>query len=168
MRQLKHHDSLRDERGFTLPEVLIVIVIMGIVLAIASGSWFGLVENRRVESATNQMVSDLRLAHTRATNRLENWQLDVRPPGGTNTEYRIGPCADPCEAPLPNSLPSRSLEKGSVFPPGMSGAKVVFKPDGAAAFPPGNIQVAAVDGSPCNVININEATSRIGVIRNAC
>lgn len=61
------------EGGFTLPEVLIVIVIMGILFGIATSSWSGVVESRAVDSATNQVASDLRLAHTRATNQLVDW-----------------------------------------------------------------------------------------------
>jgi prepilin-type N-terminal cleavage/methylation domain-containing protein len=49
-----------EERGFTLPEVLITIVIMGIVFAIASSSWFSTIERRAVDT-TNQLVADLRL-----------------------------------------------------------------------------------------------------------
>ena len=65
----------QHEHGFTLAEVMITIVIMGIVFAIASSTWFGVVESRRVDSATNEMVAELRLAHTRATNRLEDWRI---------------------------------------------------------------------------------------------
>lgn len=70
------------EGGFTLPEVMIVIVIMGILFSIATASWFGLVESRAVDSATNQVASDLRLAHTAATNRLEPARLIFRNDGG--------------------------------------------------------------------------------------
>ena len=35
------HGVWKDERGFTLVEVMVVIIIMGIVFAIASSSWFG-------------------------------------------------------------------------------------------------------------------------------
>jgi len=63
------------EGGFTLPELLIVIVLMGILFGIATSSWFGVVESRRVDSAANQMVSDLRLAHTRSTNQLTDWAV---------------------------------------------------------------------------------------------
>lgn len=59
-----------NERGFTLPEVLITIVIMGILFAIASSTWFGVVESRAVDSAANQLAADMRLAHGSAANRL--------------------------------------------------------------------------------------------------
>jgi prepilin-type N-terminal cleavage/methylation domain-containing protein len=67
------------ERGFTLPEVLTTIVVMGILFAIASSTWFSVIESRRVESATNQLTADLRLAHTNATNRLSTWGVVLVP-----------------------------------------------------------------------------------------
>ena len=164
MRRLKHHDSRQSELGFTLPEVLIVIVLMGIVFAIASSSWFGMIESRRVDSATNQMVSELRLAHTRAANRLTNWRVEFDPNSGN---YHTGSCVNPCEAPLPPSSPSRSLEEGTEFLPGV--VAVVFKPDGTAQIiGTGNIRVAADDGSPCRQIEVNTVTSRVKVSTIAC
>ena len=43
---------------------------MGIVFAIASSTWFDAAESRGVDSAANQLAADLRLAHTKATNKL--------------------------------------------------------------------------------------------------
>ncbi len=64
-----------NERGFTLPEVLVTIVIMGILFAIASSTWFNVIESRAVDSATNQLAGDMRLAHGSAINRLANAQI---------------------------------------------------------------------------------------------
>src|SRR5215204_2384378 len=89
-----------DERGFTLPEILVTVVIMGLVFSIASSTWFGVIESRRVDSATNQMVSELRRTHSSSTNRLQDWKVDLQANSGT---YRIGPCVDQgvCAVPLP-------------------------------------------------------------------
>ena len=38
---MSRQGALEDERGFTLIEVMLTIVIMGIVFAIASSTWFG-------------------------------------------------------------------------------------------------------------------------------
>jgi type IV fimbrial biogenesis protein FimT len=65
----RRRSSWEHQRGFTLLELLITIIVMGIVLAIASSTWFGAIESRRVDSATNQVAADLRLAYSRATNR---------------------------------------------------------------------------------------------------
>ena len=151
MRRLKLHDSWQSELGFTLQEVLIVIVLMGIVLAIASSSWFGMVESRRVDSATNQMVSDLRLAHTRATNRLETWRVEVV--NASTGSYRIGPTGGP--------FSSHSLEEGTKF---SSVTTVEFAPNGGATITGSGITVAADDGAPSHAIQVNPVTSRIKVV----
>lgn len=65
----------REEQGFTLPEVLTTIAILGILIAIAVMIWLGILEQRRVDAATNQLVSDLRLAHNSATNQLTDWRV---------------------------------------------------------------------------------------------
>jgi prepilin-type N-terminal cleavage/methylation domain-containing protein len=163
------HGFWQSERGFTLFEVMVVIIIMGVLAAVAMSFWWPVVESRRVDSATNQVVSELHRAHNSATNRLEDWQVDLIPPGDPTNNYRIGPCEDPCANPLPP--PSRSLEERTEFPPGMAGARVVFHPNGGAEVfsPAGNrIRVAALDNSPCHEIEINPVTSRIEVFPNAC
>jgi type II secretory pathway pseudopilin PulG len=158
----------QQEQGFSFIELVGVIIIMGIVSAAAMPLWLNAVESRKVDSATNQMVAELRRAHTNATNRLQNWQVDLRPSGGSAANYRMGPCVDPCTAPLPP--PSRSLEKGTAFPPGMSGGRVVFETDGESRSNlAGNIiRVASADGAPCRQIEFNTVTSRIEVLPNDC
>ncbi len=71
----------KDERGLTLPEVLTVVAILGILIAIAIIIWLGLMEQRRVDAAANQLAADLRLAHTSATNQLTDWRVVVTVPG---------------------------------------------------------------------------------------
>lgn len=68
-----------DERGFTLQEMLVVLAIMGILLAIGIIIWLGILEQRRVDAAANQLVADLRLAHTSATNQLTDWRVVLVP-----------------------------------------------------------------------------------------
>jgi prepilin-type N-terminal cleavage/methylation domain-containing protein len=142
------------ERGFTLPEVLVVIAIMGTVFAIASATWFGIVESRQVDSATNQMVSDLRLAHTRATNRLANHEVRLTDNAST---YQIGP---------PAALETRTLPDDARVDTAGPTLNIVFKPDGSAT-PSGSpitLRVSSADGAPDHDIEINTATSRVKVV----
>jgi type IV fimbrial biogenesis protein FimT len=131
-------EAWEDERGFTLAEVMVTIIIMGIIFAIASSSWFGVVEGRRVDSATNQLASDLRLAHTKATNRLANHSIVVATPNSPT--YQIGPTG--------GTLATRTLPEGT----GIADATtIVFKSNGEA-------EVTSGAGSPITVRSSNDAT----------
>lgn len=79
IKRRKHGGLLRGERGFTLPELLTTIAILGILLAIALVIWNSIIEARRVDAAANQLASDMRLAHTRATNQLTDWRVVLAP-----------------------------------------------------------------------------------------
>jgi prepilin-type N-terminal cleavage/methylation domain-containing protein len=173
---MSHQGALEDERGFTLMEVMATIIIMGIVFAIASSTWFGVVESRRVDSATNQMVSELRRAHSSSTNRLQDWKVELQ---ANSRDYSIGPCPDlpvpdPCAAPLDPDDPltsERTLEEDTEVRASGGGMieEVVFEPNGEAQITgAGRIRIAAEDGLPCHEIDINELTSRIKVFTNVC
>ena len=155
MPQLRRHGSTEREDGFTLPEVLIVIVLMGTLFAIATSTWFAVVESRRVDSATNQIVSDLHLAHTSATNRLENWQVVL---SSGSTSYQRGPA---------DALRTRTLPEGTeVYLTSGGTITMVVKPDGCIE-PSGSPITfgvrSATDGTPYHETEINTQTSRIRV-----
>ncbi len=149
--------ALEDECGFTLIEVLVTIILMGIVLAIASSTWFRMAESRRVDSATNQVVADLRLAHTQAKNRLTDTSFIV--PSADSSTYQVGPPADLDTMTLPGD------DQGTPKTKILVATTIVFKSNGGAVInPPGNITVAATDGDPSHEININTVTSRVKVV----
>ena len=162
---MSRQGALEDERGFTLGELLITIVIMGIVFAIASSSWFGALESRRVDSATNQLVADLRLVHSKATNRLEDWRVDMDADTRNYRTYRKDPLTGNFALVSSSSLPERTE-----FLPTMSvpTAIVFYSAGGAQITGAGGIKIAADDGSPCRVIKVNSVTSRVQVSTSAC
>ncbi len=164
MRRETAHNTLReDQSGFTLPEVTIVVVILGIVLAVASASWAGTIEGRRVDSAANQMVSDLRLAHNSATNRLATWRVELNPGAAS---YSVGPAG--------GTMLTRSLPEGSGLTPANAAVVAIeFGADGGArpvdgagntVIGGGEITVAAEDGSPGLVVRVNAVTSRVELV----
>jgi prepilin-type N-terminal cleavage/methylation domain-containing protein len=164
--QLKRRSAC--EGGFTLPEVLIVIVLMGIVLAIASSTWQRVMDDRNADSAANQLLSDLRLAHTKATNQLSDWRV-VHAAGGA--DYQLVRVSD--GAFINRSLPENTKISSSEVNTLSGLKKLTFKPHGEANAETGftdadgdgqiDIVVSAADGSPQRGISVVPATSRVKV-----
>lgn len=177
-----------NQQGFTLPEVLITIVILGILFAIASSSWLSLVESRRVTAATNQLAADMRLAHSKSVNGLASWRV-ILVPGrvaeGAGPDYfltRVDSAGNPeAGTEIPRILP----ETGQISPgfsddPAISTLysvllggvvttrSVEFGADGSmdnysgAGAERDTIRVTQ-DGSPSGTVQFNEQTSRIRV-----
>lgn len=144
----------RNERGFTLPELLVIIAIIGILAAIAIPSWQSVIEGRQVDSATNQLTSDLRLAHTKATNQLTSYQLVFT---NGSSSYEFGPVGSPTTRTLPDNVKVNT-----------SLTTIEFKPNGSVTGPAGAANEIVVSktspaGDPKHGISINPATSRVKV-----
>jgi prepilin-type N-terminal cleavage/methylation domain-containing protein len=151
------------EQGFTLPEVLVAIAVLGIVLAIATSSWFGVIESRRVDSAANQLAADMRLANSRATNQLANWQV-VTPSSQNpirNFELRRLSSSGAITETVARQLPEGTGVSNTV--------SVTFRPDGQAETSSNTVTVISTnDSSKCRKISINSSTSRIRVEAPGC
>jgi type IV fimbrial biogenesis protein FimT len=148
LRLYKHHASQDGEEGFTLPEVLITVVLIGIVMAIASSSWLGVVESRAVDSATNQLVADLRLAHSTATNRLTPWEVSL---SANSSTYTVGPTGAPQARTLPEDVKTSDA------------ATYTFNADGSVSTASPTAFAVTKDGDPSHNIELNTATSRVKI-----
>ncbi len=149
-------------------ELLLVIIVMGILFAIASSTWFGAIESRRVDSATSQLAADLRQAHSRAINRLEPQTVTLTT---APMQYTMTGVANPVD------LDEESGADVVVVNPGVT---VAFCPNGSAEIPPATqVCSAAPSGSATNIIvglppnptqepnhtiQINPVTSRIRIV----
>lgn len=58
--------STRSTEGFTLLEMLVVIIMIGVMFAIAAPSWVAFLNNQRVNTARNQVFETLRAAQSEA------------------------------------------------------------------------------------------------------
>jgi len=63
---MKRNHSNRSIAGFTLIEVLVIIIIVGILFAIAAPSWVGFLNRQRITTARDQTFELLRSAQAEA------------------------------------------------------------------------------------------------------
>jgi prepilin-type N-terminal cleavage/methylation domain-containing protein len=156
----------KHEGGFTLVEVMVTIIILGVLAGIAFSAWSRLIESRRVDSAAIQVVADMRLAGSLATNRLTEWRVDfpISCPAGTPAGlycYQLVKPSGPTQA-IDRSLPDGTEVKTTIT--------VGFQPTGSAQVISGTGNAIAVGPigvscpSPrCRTVSFNEATARVRV-----
>lgn len=73
---------LRANRGFTLPELLIVITVAGVMLGAGVPSFVEFIKNQRVKTASFDLFSSLVVARSEAITR--NTSVTVTPASTTN------------------------------------------------------------------------------------
>jgi prepilin-type N-terminal cleavage/methylation domain-containing protein len=162
------------ERGFTFVELMVTILIMGILAAIAMSFWWNVVDSRRVDSATNQLAADMRLAHTTATNRLAPQEVSLVT-GSSEYSMTGAPFRDLDEDPDQDvTIVDNMIVDGTVTSP----VTITFCSNGSVVIPPSlcsppgppiTIEVrSAADNDPCHEIEVNTVTSRIEISPYAC
>lgn len=170
-----------------------VILIMGILFAIAMASWNSVIQSRRVDSAANQLASDMRLAHSSAVNQLTDWRVVVvlnRGDASIGPDYYLMKLNAPYDAgdPTPTAIEviprtfdgnvsanqtfndQGSMGTWFISPESPTPASTLtfeFNSDGGSriyAGVSGSVCVT-VDGNPISRIYVQSATSRV-VVRN--
>jgi prepilin-type N-terminal cleavage/methylation domain-containing protein len=78
--------SIADRKGFTLPELLVSLVIIAILSAVAAPGLSAMIENYRVKATARQLASDLQLARMKAVTQNTPYEIIV---DTANTRYKL-------------------------------------------------------------------------------
>lgn len=91
--------SEKSTRGYTLLEIVIIVLIVGILSAIAAPSWLGFLARLRLNAARSQALSIMRDAQASAKREKRVWQASFR-----NTNSGVQWSVHPENAPEPNRI----------------------------------------------------------------
>ncbi len=166
----------RRQLGFTMVELMTVVVIAGVLLAIAAPSFRDMLERRRLEGQANELVTDLQYAKSEAVARNRNVLMMT---GGSGACYtvaawaasapgspRVGgcDCASGAGVACPGGAGNRPIEIKTVRLVGgalvSNGVTFEFEPVRGALEPAAAASAAVNLGSRSYTVNVT-ATGRV-------
>jgi prepilin-type N-terminal cleavage/methylation domain-containing protein len=88
---LQNIHKKRSNSGFTLLEILVVVVAIAILSAIAIPSWLSFVQLRRLNSAQNQVYRAMQRAKSQAVKEKLTWQASFRENSDGIVQWAVHP-----------------------------------------------------------------------------
>ncbi len=116
--EIKRYE-LKADAGFTLVELLVVVILIGVIATIAAPSWFGFISQRRANAANEYILRALQEAQSQAKNTKMNYSVSLRAPANEVPQVAVhkGSVADipPDNSSMWKSLGELSIQKGQIW-----------------------------------------------------
>jgi len=90
---MKHLFALRQERGFTLIELMVVMAVMAVILMTVAPGFRDTIVKRRIIGTADQFMTDVQFARTEAASRQATTRLRFKTVSGGMTCYIIHICS---------------------------------------------------------------------------
>jgi prepilin-type N-terminal cleavage/methylation domain-containing protein len=75
---IKRSLARQSTAGFTIVELLVVIIIAGVLAAIAAPGWLSFMDSKRVNSAQGEALQAMRRAQSQAIKKKQIWEVGFR------------------------------------------------------------------------------------------
>lgn len=150
---------VHDERGFTLVETLVGMMIMGVALGIAVGATSSWSRAREHSGSAQEIVSLLRQAQQKALTEATSYCVTLD--SETTYSMRRGTCAAATtKGPIETYAPAVTLSGTFTQSDGTAASQIVFTPRGTAS--PGTLTVSR-DGEDPIDIEVEGLTGRVAI-----
>lgn len=155
----------KNERGFTLVEVLAAVSILAIVIAAFAPNLRPVYENYQAKTGARQIASDLRYAQQMAILNNREWKADFDLNRSTYRLYELNASKQPADPANPRKYIERQLEKGIIAEVALGTRNdLVYNPDGSVEAN-GHITVKSLGGDYRYKVVITPGTGRVRVER---
>jgi prepilin-type N-terminal cleavage/methylation domain-containing protein len=118
--------SRKSDAGFTILELLVVVIMLGVLSAIAAPGWLGFINRQRVRTVNDRVFQSLRLAQSEAKRNKRDVKITF------NYDRTATPAIDPptvtFDPPLATGGSTQTLNAGGEVKPGTI-ALTFNKPD---------------------------------------
>ncbi len=85
----------QSQTGFTLIEMLVIVIIIGILSAIVAPSWLAFTNRQRVNAVNDAVLRALQEGQSTAKLKKLSYSVSFRSPSGARPEFAIHPTNDP-------------------------------------------------------------------------